>query len=134
MRTIDDSQHEILAMVYSFTSERIAEALVRASKRGVTVRMVSDRTNLHGRGSKTPMLEAAGIDVKYDLVHRIMHNKVGIFDRQAFSTGSFNWTEAAENSNAENLHVIWDAAWTQEVLTQWNELEAISVPRARAEE
>jgi phosphatidylserine/phosphatidylglycerophosphate/cardiolipin synthase-like enzyme len=133
VKTIDNARHDIRALVYSCTSKPIAAALIRAQERGVVVRVVSDRVNLKGKGSVTPQLEAAGIEVKYDLVHKIMHDKVGVFDGSVVATGSFNWTEAAERSNAENLNVIWDAAWAQDLLAEWGKLEAVSVPRAEAE-
>src|SRR5262249_6640963 len=36
----------------------------------------------------------------------LMHNKVGIFDAKTVCTGSFNWTNAAQKRNDENLIVI----------------------------
>ncbi|KAF0221131.1 MAG: phosphatidylserine/phosphatidylglycerophosphate/cardiolipin synthase-like [Geobacteraceae bacterium] len=38
--------------------------------------------------------------------HAIAHNKIIIIDRQTLITGSFNFTKAAEEKNAENLLVI----------------------------
>jgi phosphatidylserine/phosphatidylglycerophosphate/cardiolipin synthase-like enzyme len=40
----------------------------------------------------------------------IAHNKVMILDGQTVITGSFNFTKSAEESNAENVLVIRDAA------------------------
>lgn len=39
----------------------------------------------------------------------IAHNKVMVIDGRTVITGSFNFTKAAEESNAENLLVIDDA-------------------------
>jgi phosphatidylserine/phosphatidylglycerophosphate/cardiolipin synthase-like enzyme len=36
----------------------------------------------------------------------LMHNKVGIFGGQTVCTGSFNWTNATEKYNDENLVVL----------------------------
>lgn len=41
-----------------------------------------------------------------DPAHKIAHNKVMIIDGETAITGSFNFTKAAENGNAENLLVI----------------------------
>jgi phosphatidylserine/phosphatidylglycerophosphate/cardiolipin synthase-like enzyme len=38
--------------------------------------------------------------------HAIAHNKVMIIDREIVITGSFNFTKAAEEKNAENLLII----------------------------
>jgi phosphatidylserine/phosphatidylglycerophosphate/cardiolipin synthase-like enzyme len=49
-----------------------------------------------------------GIPVKIDAQHAIAHNKVMIIDGETVITGSFNFTKAAEENNAENLLVIPD--------------------------
>ena len=41
-----------------------------------------------------------------DASHAIAHNKVMIIDSEVLITGPFNFTEAAEEKNAENLLVI----------------------------
>ena len=41
-----------------------------------------------------------------DTVHAIAHNKVIIVDKETVITGSFNFTRAAEEKNAENLLII----------------------------
>jgi len=40
--------------------------------------------------------------------HAIAHNKVMLIDRKTIITGSFNFSAAAEDRNAENLLVIGD--------------------------
>ncbi|NMW20140.1 MAG: hypothetical protein HKK67_00580 [Chlorobiaceae bacterium] len=41
-----------------------------------------------------------------DAVHAIAHNKIIIIDRSTLLTGSFNFTKAAEEKNAENLLIL----------------------------
>ena len=41
-----------------------------------------------------------------DDAHGITHDKIMIIDRQTVITGSFNFTKAAEEKNAENLLII----------------------------
>ena len=50
----------------------------------------------------------SGIPVKIDAQHAIAHNKAMIIDGETVITGSFNFTKAAEENNAENLLVIRD--------------------------
>ena len=45
--------------------------------------------------------------VLIDASHAIAHNKVMIIDSDAVITGSFNFTKAAEERNAENLLIIY---------------------------
>ena len=129
VRHFDAEDKEILCEVYSFTSRPIAEALIRAHARGVLVRVISDRTNLSGKGSVTPDLEAAGIEVVYDHEHAIMHDKVAIIGRKWLATGSFNWTAAAENKNAENLKIILDPEDARFYAEEWERHRGHSVIR-----
>ena len=46
--------------------------------------------------------------MKIDAQHAIAHNKVMIIDGETVITGSFNFTKAAEENNAENLLVFRD--------------------------
>lgn len=46
---------------------------------------------------------------RIDDQHAIAHNKVMVIDSGTILTGSFNFTKAAEEKNAENLLVIQDA-------------------------
>ncbi len=47
-----------------------------------------------------------GIPTFIDTKHAIAHNKVMVIDKNIVITGSFNFTKAAENNNAENLIII----------------------------
>ena len=51
--------------------------------------------------------------------HAIAHNKIIIVDERVAITGSFNFTRAAEESNAENLLLITDPAITRTYFQNW---------------
>jgi phosphatidylserine/phosphatidylglycerophosphate/cardiolipin synthase-like enzyme len=94
--------------IYSFTSRKIAKALIAAHKRGVKIRIVADEGSAISRNSVLPLLESAGIPVRYKRGSGggLMHNKYAIVDGEVVITGSFNWTVSAEKRNDENLLVI----------------------------
>lgn len=52
------------------------------------------------------ILASCGIATYIDAKHAIAHNKIMIIDRECVITGSFNFTKAAEEKNAENILVI----------------------------
>ena len=54
----------------------------------------------------------SGVKTLIDAKHAIAHNKVMVIDSETVITGSFNFTKAAEDHNAENLLVIHDKALT----------------------
>jgi len=110
VREVEAAQQQILVQAYSFTSAPIAKALVEAHKRGVTVQAVLDKSNQTDKYSAATFLVHAGIPTRIDAQHAIAHNKVMVIDSATVITGSFNFTKAAEEKNAENLLVIKDAS------------------------
>lgn len=108
VRTINYAQHRIWVQAYSFTSAPIAEALVAAHKRGVEVVAVLDKSNQTDKYTAATFLTNAGIKTLIDNRHAIAHNKVMVIDDATLITGSFNFTKAAEERNAENLLVLND--------------------------
>jgi phosphatidylserine/phosphatidylglycerophosphate/cardiolipin synthase-like enzyme len=56
--------------------------------------------------STADFLRNSGIATYIDGKHAIAHNKIMIIDRECVITGSFNFTKAAEEKNAENILVI----------------------------
>ena len=53
--------------------------------------------------------------------HAIAHNKIIIIDGETLITGSFNFTKAAEERNAENLLVIRDKKLASLYVRNWQE-------------
>lgn len=106
VQQINQAQKEIKIMIYSFTSEFIANALLQAFNRGVYIEIIIDEGNDTSRYSQTPFLRQNGIKVYVDGKEAIHHNKVIIIDQEIVITGSFNFSKAAEQSNAENLIIL----------------------------
>lgn len=100
---IDKAENYIDIAMYSFTSEPIAEAIIRAKERGVKIRILMDKQQAGGKYSKYQYFVDNGIDVIRDIHAGIMHNKVAVIDGNILFTGSFNWTKSAEVRNEENL-------------------------------
>ena len=106
VRELNAARQTVLVQAYSFTSAPIASALVAASRRGVRVEAVLDKSNKTGKYSEADFLLNARIPTYIDDKHAIAHNKVMIIDGETVLTGSFNFTKAAEESNAENLLIL----------------------------
>lgn len=102
---IGRAQRTIEIQAYGFTQPDIAQALIQAHQRGVQVRLIVDKTAPRERGGKTLLVAQAGIPVWVDYEPRIAHNKVIVIDDAVLLQGSYNWTTAADHSNAENLLV-----------------------------
>lgn len=129
---IDAATRSIWVQAYSFTSGPIAAALVRAHQRHVDVRVILDRSDATGHGSKLGVLLAAGVPTWIDARHAIAHNKVIVLDNAVVQTGSFNFTNAAEHSNAENAVFIADPGIAKLYADNWARHLAHSEPAAAA--
>ena len=103
---LNAAQKSIDVQAYSFTSAPIAKAIADAHRRGVVVRAVLDKSQKSAKYTSATYLTNAGVPTFIDDRHAIAHNKIILIDGQTIITGSFNFTKAAEQSNAENLLII----------------------------
>jgi len=110
VRELGKAKSTVLVQAYSFTSAPIAKALVDAEKRGVKIQVILDKRERREKYTEADFLLHAGVPTWIDAKHAIAHNKVMVIDSHTILTGSFNFTKAAEENNAENLLVIDDAA------------------------
>lgn len=129
LQAINRAQTAIRVQMYSLTLEEIVSALIRAKRRGVDVRLIVDRSQLHqdrNDSLRVASLASSGVPVLVDTVPGLMHNKVMVIDGETVLTGSFNYTWGAEHWNAENLLMLRDPAIAAEYLRNWNQRAAQS--------
>jgi hypothetical protein len=78
---IDAAQHQVLVQAFSFTHRKIADSLIAASRRGVDVKVISDKDQIHRiRTSLISKMAADGVPVFTDSAHDSAHNKVIVID------------------------------------------------------
>jgi phosphatidylserine/phosphatidylglycerophosphate/cardiolipin synthase-like enzyme len=110
VQALGDAKRTILVQAYSFTSAPLAKALLDAHKRGVQVQVILDKSQRSDKYSSADFLANQGVPTMIDANHAISHNKVIVIDGEVVLTGSFNFTKAAQEKNAENLLIIRDPA------------------------
>ena len=108
VRELSNAKQTVHVQAYSFTSQPIARALTDAEKRGVKVIAILHASNRTKNYSAADFLTHEGVETYVDSMHAIAHNKIMIIDGTTVLTGSFNFTKAADQKNAENLLVICD--------------------------
>ena len=82
---MDGAKLSVHAAIYSLTLNDVREALLRAHRRGIDVKLVMESDNL---GSQDPqMLSSAGISLLGDRRQGLMHDKFVVID------GTEVWTE-----------------------------------------
>jgi phosphatidylserine/phosphatidylglycerophosphate/cardiolipin synthase-like enzyme len=113
---IDATKTSIQVAMYEFTLDKVLEALRRAKKRGVDIKVVLDESHLYTRGLdhrrqvKKPSAQIqALVQEGFDVLTLkgeaggIQHNKFAVFDNKVVEFGSYNWAETAEQDHYENI-------------------------------
>jgi phosphatidylserine/phosphatidylglycerophosphate/cardiolipin synthase-like enzyme len=104
---IHEAQESIHFLVYSFTSEELADALIAQARAGLRVEGVLELSQAESNyGAQFERLRQAGIEVRLDNNPRSMHHKVIILDEEVVVTGSYNFSYSAETKNDENTLII----------------------------
>jgi len=117
----------VRVQAYCFTSAPIAGALKQAHDRGVDVQVILDKSQPKQPYTSVTFLQSAKIPVFIDSRHAIAHNKIIIIDGVTVITGSFNFTKAAEEKNAENLLIIESVELARRYLENWEKHRSHSV-------
>ncbi len=123
IKTIGSAKKSIRVAAYSFTSAPIAKALLEAHKKGIDIQVVLDKSQRTAKYSSYTFFKNQEIPVRINSEYAIMHNKFMIIDGSTLQLGSFNYSKAAEEKNAENVLVISDAGiLAQKYTDQWQKL------------
>lgn len=118
---ISQAKTSIHVQAYSFTDKDIAQALVKAAERGVSVKVILDKSNVHDKHSAKDLITQSHIPLRIDSPSGIAHNKIIIIDAQVVLTGSYNFSAAAYKRNTENLLLIHNPALATTYLTNWTD-------------
>ena len=105
LREIKSAEKSIHFMAFSFTHDRLGNAMRDRFKSGVDVRGVFEARQVD-QYSEYEKLEAAGLPVIKDRNSGAMHHKVIVVDEETVITGSYNFSKNAEERNNENLLII----------------------------
>jgi phosphatidylserine/phosphatidylglycerophosphate/cardiolipin synthase-like enzyme len=132
IKNIKQAKKSILVAAYSFTSQPIAQELIDASKRGLDIKIVLDKSQGKDRYSMYSQFADANLPTRINYRYPIMHNKFMIIDDDTLQLGSFNYTKAAEQRNAENVMVIHDSPTViKQYSQQWQKLWDEADPQPR---
>jgi phosphatidylserine/phosphatidylglycerophosphate/cardiolipin synthase-like enzyme len=140
---IDKTERTLLLSIYDLRLTEVADAILRAKARGVDVRLVYDESHTKpaapnagsGPSPEYQRLLDGGVPtriLKGGGSFGIMHNKFAVFDGELIATGSFNWTDAADQKNFENSIFRSDAALASGFTQYWNWMWALAHAPAAA--
>ncbi|HNT74751.1 MAG TPA: phospholipase D-like domain-containing protein [Anaerolineae bacterium] len=117
---IDAAQKTVDVAAFELDLERVTDALVRADKRGVRVRLVTDSDYEEDYGPQT-LLEA-DIPVVFDNREPFMHNKFVVIDGATVWAGSWNLTNNCTYRNNNNALVIQSQKLAQNYTAEFEEM------------
>jgi phosphatidylserine/phosphatidylglycerophosphate/cardiolipin synthase-like enzyme len=105
----------IYLAIYGLTYPPIIKALVAAHKRGVDVRVITDRQKLEDRNQRLGLetLRLAGIPIKVNTYDGLMHIKQAIIDERINTSGSLNQTTSGARYNDERFDILHDPISTR---------------------
>jgi len=126
---LDTAQQSVDFLAYSFTSNPLGQAMLRAHQAGIAIRGVMDAdqagTNV---GGELPGFRSAGLDVRLDGNPGQMHEKVIIIDEQVVVVGSYNFSRNASESNDENVLLIHSPVIARVFMQEFERLYAVAAP------
>jgi phosphatidylserine/phosphatidylglycerophosphate/cardiolipin synthase-like enzyme len=120
---IGKARKSIDVQAFVFTSTAIEQSLADAKTNGIDVKIILDKTE---ENKSAIWFREHDIPVWIDYRPAISHNKVIIIDEYTVITGSFNFTVAAQERNAENVLIIHDAGLARGYLANWEKRRDLS--------
>jgi cardiolipin hydrolase len=115
IRYLESAQKTMEICMYSITDDRISEVIVKAHKRGVRVRIITDDDQSVRLGSDIERMREEGIPVKMDLSPGYhMHHKFTLIDGKLLMNGSANFSRSANNQNHENIMITDNREFVQQ--------------------
>ncbi len=141
LELIGTEQKAIRVAIFSFTDGELAQALIEAHRKGISVTIVTDASSVKDKFNKIGVLKKEGVRVYvYDpinttILNNIMHNKFVLFEKNIegkslLVTGSFNWTKSARINNQENILIVD----TVHIVERYNKQFAILIERSAKKE
>lgn len=116
------AQTSIRVTAFAFTDTAMGNVLKAKHKEGVDVQAVFEARNNSGLGAEYATLKRAGIDILEDGNCYILHSKLFIIDDKTVVMGSYNFTDAANKTNDENLLIIDDPALAKNYIAEFNRI------------
>jgi len=112
IHAIDGAKQSLDLALFSFTDDELGSAVVRAARRGVTVRAILGFGQDTVWGGEYGKLTSAGITVVIATSTGLFHHKFAVVDGNLVITGSYDWSDTADKENYENEVFIYCSVLT----------------------
>jgi phosphatidylserine/phosphatidylglycerophosphate/cardiolipin synthase-like enzyme len=120
---VDSAEASIYFLAFSFTSNQLGDIVRAKDAAGLVVRGVMDEEQVKSnQGTEYDPFKQAGLHVRIDGLDGQMHHKVFIIDKKIVALGSYNFSQAAETRNDENLLIIYNEAIAEQFLLEFDRI------------
>ncbi|HSL30538.1 MAG TPA: phospholipase D-like domain-containing protein [Anaerolineales bacterium] len=121
---LEGAQESIYFMAYSFTSNQLGDIVRQKAAAGIEVAGVMDDEQIRSnQGTEYDPFRQADLDVRSDGIDGLMHHKVFIVDESIVVTGSYNFSQSAEERNDENILIIYDPLIARQFMLEFQRVQ-----------
>lgn len=133
---IEGAGETLRISIQELDHEPIAEAIIAAKRRGVSVHMIMEQDYLKEKSIPQPgengnyeinrelltKILRTGIDAKADYNPKIFHQKFIVRDKEAVLTGSTNFTTTGVTKNLNHIAIIKDPVTAREYTREFSQI------------
>jgi len=132
---IKKAKWSIYAAFYEIELKEVAQALVKAHKRGVKVKIFTDDLTSNDEDSQFFYLKSFGLAKKDADPESFMHHKFCLIDEELVWAGSFNPTPSGSLKENNNVVIIKSSSLVSHFIEEFNRLwgENSSFPKNKIE-
>ena len=117
---LNSAEDSIYFLAYSFTSNELGDIIRQKAEDGLEIHGVMDDEQIKSnQGTEFDPFRQAGLDVLIDGIEGLMHHKVFIVDEKIVAFGSYNFSQAAEERNDENLLIVYNAEIAEQFVKEF---------------
>ena len=119
---IAKAKKSVKFMQFSFTSQPLAEIMIKKFKEGIEVKGVFEKKGSGTEYSQYTKMKIENVPVRLDGNRFTMHHKVIIIDDHIVITGSFNLSKNANTRNDENIVIIGSKEIALKYIEEFNRI------------
>ena len=117
---VQAAEKSVQFMAYSFTHDTLGDAVIDRYEQGKDVMGIFELRGSETEYSELGRMHDLGMQVRQDGNSRTFHFKNFILDENTVMTGSFNFSESADESNDENFLLIGNETIAQLYLDEFD--------------
>jgi phosphatidylserine/phosphatidylglycerophosphate/cardiolipin synthase-like enzyme len=117
---IENAEESIRFMAFSFTHDDMGAAVLNQAINGIDVAGIFELRGSETVYSELTSLFCADVPVRQDGNTGTFHHKVLVIDESIVATGSFNFSKNADDSNDENILIIYSPVIAQLYLEEFD--------------